>query len=608
MTGGLLAADRRPGVRSAGSRRGADLLLGLAVMVEVAFVLAGPPLPTVDGPAHLLGATVLADSGSPPYDEFYRLHLFPSPNLSMELVLAGLQRVFSPGAAERLLVAAYAVLLPLGLRYAVRSVRPGSEWLALAALPLTFGYLFFYGFYNYCVGLALFCFCVGFALRRVARAGERPLLGPRDTAGLAALFTLTYFTHLVPFVMAVLSVAAIAVAAVVAAKRRKPMILKTLGGYNALSLPDHEKGDATGRWTSVVRGMLREEAPRALVPVVLAAAPGLLLAAGFTLLNRGNPQPPQFASPLGLLAGLATLHMPVVTFDRLELVGSVLAAATLFGLGVAALRSRPRPAAGRAPAVAAALALVVFVLAPNRFGADYGFINERLSMFPVLLGVCWLAAHRFGPRARTLGAAAFLLAAVVLGVVRAPALAHYERLATEFASVQRVIEPGSTLLSVRFAAQTPPGGEVRNPWWDPLLHMASRVAVDTHGVDIGHYEARLSYFPTQFRPSHDLRRLVDPTGRGLEAVPPRIDLGAAVSEDQPTVDYVLLVSPAAADTADPPTTRLLDVLSSDFRRVMTTEPTGLVEVWARRGAPTTSAGAAMISEATTAWQHTTSRP
>jgi len=604
VTGGLVAVDQAPASGRTGAHRGADVLLAVAVAVEVAFVLAGPRLPTVDGPAHLLGATVLSAPGSAPYDEFYRVHVFPSPNLSTELVLAGLLRVFSPGVAERLLVAAYVVLLPLGLRYAVRSVRPGSEWLALAAVPLTFGYLFFYGFYNYCVGLALFCFCVGYALRRLARADRPGLGGPRATAGLAGLLTLTYFTHLTAFAMAVLAVGAIAI---VAAKRRQPMIVKTSGRYSARSLPDHEKGDATARGTPVVRRRPRE-ASRALVPVGLAAAPGVILAAVFTLLNRGNPQPPQFVSPLGLLAGLVTLHTPVVTFDRLELIGSVLVAATLFGLGVAALRSRPRPAAARAPAVAAALALAAFLLAPNRFGAEYGFVNERLSVFPVLLGVCWLAAHRFGPRARTLAAAAFLLAAVVLGVVRAPALAHYERLATEFASVQRVIEPSSTLLSVRFAAQPPPGGEVRNPWWDPLLHMASRVAVDTHGVDIGHYEARLAYFPTQFRASHDLRRLVDPTGRGLEAVPPRIDLGAAVSEDRPTVDYVLLVSPAAADTADPPTARLLDVLSSDFRRVMTTEPTGLVEVWARRGVPTTGAGAAMISEATTAWQHTTSRP
>jgi hypothetical protein len=37
------------------------------------------------------------------------------------------------------------------------------------------------------------------------------------------------------------------------------------------------------------------------------------------------------------------------------------------------------------------------------------------------------------------------------------------------------------------------------------------VAVLTNGVDVGHYEAELTYFPTRFRRDVDVRRQVDPT-------------------------------------------------------------------------------------------------
>jgi hypothetical protein len=74
---------------------------------------------------------------------------------------------------------------------------------------------------------------------------------------------------------------------------------------------------------------------------------------------------------------------------------------------------------------------------------------------------------------------------------------------------------------------------------DPTLHGADLVAVLRDGVDLGHYEAELSYFPTRFRSETNLHRVIDPTLRGLDRTPSRITTLTDAS-GRGLVDYVLV--------------------------------------------------------------------
>lgn len=509
-----------------------DALLALAVAAQVAPVLLLGQVVTVDGPAHLLGATVLAeyaDPAHPIYSRLYRLDLFPSPNLLTGGVLAVLLWVLPVAAAEKVVAAAALVLLPLALRYAARGVHPDAGWLALAAPPLAAGYLFFYGFTNFVAGLGLALFAVGHALRQ--QDGWRlPAIAVQ-----AGLLLLTYLAHLAPFAVALLTVAAV----------------------------------------TFPRRQLRAAA--------LAAVPALLLTGAF-LARPGEPGPPAWKPPADLLGGLVTLALPVVTFDRLEVLPALLLAATLGALGVLAVRRYGRATlrgTSGALAAAAAVSTVLVVAAPATLGVQYGFLNERLSYAPPLLLALWLAAHPPGRRARVVACVALLVASGALVVIRIPALTYYDRLLGEFATAGAAVPPGATVLPVRLHAFTPPGGAVRIPTWDPLRHASSGIAARRRGVDIGHYEGQLAYFPTRFRDGLNKRRILDPSLAGLEEVPPVIDLGSAADAPVP-VDYVLLVGRRAAGPPDLDTARLLAELDRDYRQVATTSPTGLVEVWARR--------------------------
>ena len=145
------AASEADGRVSRGTRTW-GLLFGIAVVVQAAALTAWPRIVTVDGPDHLAGAAALLHSGDVS-QALYRVDPTPVPNLLQTLLLAALLSVTGPDGAERMLVLAYAVGLPLAMRYALRGVQPQSGWLAVAAVPFVGGYLYTYGFYDFCLGL-----------------------------------------------------------------------------------------------------------------------------------------------------------------------------------------------------------------------------------------------------------------------------------------------------------------------------------------------------------------------------------------------------------------------------------------------------------------------
>ena len=101
------------------------------------------------------------------------------------------------------------------------------------------------------------------------------------------------------------------------------------------------------------------------------------------------------------------------------------------------------------------------------------------------------------------------------------------------------------------------------------------------GVDVGHYEATLDYFPTRFREGNDPRRRIDPSLTGLNRIPPAIDLAAGAKD----IDAVLLLGRDRAESeliARPETQQLLRDLAADYERTAASERSGLVEVWTRR--------------------------
>jgi hypothetical protein len=144
-------------------------------------------------------------------------------------------------------------------------------------------------------------------------------------------------------------------------------------------------------------------------------------------------------------------------------------------------------------------------------------------------------------------------------------------------SVAGAIEPGSTLVVLRYARDSPRTGVP-----DPLRHESSRLAAAAGAADVGLYEAATPYFQVTFDGGPQLWRQMAPDPDGLEKVPPQVDLAAVRGQ----LDYVVVVGRDRADesTRGAAATRAVDrELAEHYERVAVSSPTGLAEVWRARG-------------------------
>src|SRR5437899_4195899 len=157
--------------------RRAELVLWAALFaVQLAPVWAFRYFPTQDGPSHLENANILLllhRTDLPAFREYYAINPKPTPNWLGHLALAGLILMSSPLLAEKILLTGYILALPLAVRYAFRAMRPESAALAVLSFPFLYNCLLHYGFYNFCLSIALFFVAIGYWLGRKTHIGWR---------------------------------------------------------------------------------------------------------------------------------------------------------------------------------------------------------------------------------------------------------------------------------------------------------------------------------------------------------------------------------------------------------------------------------------------------
>lgn len=545
--------------------------LALAVLAEVAFLLALPRYVTVDGAAHVGGAALIRDvlqGAGELHLRYVEFTSFPAPNLLPGLALSLVMLVVDPGLAEKMLQIAYVVLLPLALLYAVRSVRSDNDWLALLAVPFTFTFAFQYGFYDFSFGVALFLIAAGYAWR------HREAPGWREALGFALLALVVYLTHAVPFLELVAF------------------------GASTASVRIFRSWRAGGRRAAATT-------LRSLAPFLIGAAPSVALAVVFFVSTR-SAAPDEYLNPVLQAIGVVGLALGLVTTHPLEVGVAVVLALTLAGLLVAALwrRTRDGESAGEGATGRpgrrglrdedalfgyAAAALVLALVAPGSVQSGGSYIPERLALFPVYGLALWLAAHEIPRSAARVAGTAFIVTAFSILVLRLPTTLSLSAAAVEFESIAACVAPRSTMFQASLA-QLPAGPLGRT---DPFGDEAGRVASATGGHDLGNWEAHFPFFLYRNLPDSDPFRwlITSPDGFG---VPPQVDIEAFASRPDGTVDYVLVMGRplATSETLSSPGWMSLDgELGDGYARAAVSE-SGLVEVWERNDPALQSAGAA----------------
>lgn len=463
--------------------------------------------PSQDGPAHIYNALILRDYHRPSgavFREYFELNPGPEPNLLGHWIMSGLMLIVRPWVAEKLLITLYIVLLPLSARYAVRAVSRGGSFLAFLSFPLIYSLALHKGLYNFCLGLPLYFYFVGFWLRRRGRFNARGM------AVLLGLSLLLYFAHVVALLSAYATVGMVAV--------------------TQLALEEFARGRGEINLPSRARNVLS----RIILPAFVLL-PSLILAARFFLQHRGDPTGIQPAARM--LNELRRLS-PLVSYRKSEgicagLVAMLFATLTLCGMWRLLVKRARVSADVLLPALA--VSLLFYFLSPNS-AAGGGLISPRLMLFCYLLLILWLACTPFPQWAQWAVRAS---AAILFLWMLAAYTVRYRQLnvyLADYAECAPLIERNATLLPI---CLTDRGYyDERRPLTSDhvarlFVHAADYVAVDRNLVDLSNYEATQGYFPTLFRPGVSPEGCIKANGEGLLDYPTR-------SHGRGRIDYVLI--------------------------------------------------------------------
>ncbi len=286
------------------------LLIGLIAVVSILLLIPVwsvryPPL--IDYPNHLASAFVLAHLKDPAFhfSRFYGASWRPTPYLTMELILVGLERLLPAAAAGCVLLSLSLLAVPAAVWFFIRQANPGEESLAYWGLLLASNmYFFLYGFINLQLAFAL-CFVVlGLWLRYLRKPS------PGLWWLLLAVVTALYFTHLMGF-----GVAGLAVAAYLLLNRRsageilRSGLLFVPAAVFYLLWSNHRHG----HWTMLFQGLAWKA--KGLLAVMIGYSPALdfltLLVMGGCILwaVSDNPELGWNRSWLGTLAILFAVYL-----------------------------------------------------------------------------------------------------------------------------------------------------------------------------------------------------------------------------------------------------------------------------------------------------------
>ncbi len=511
-----------------------------------------PFIPTQDGPGHQAVAFILRQLDHPAAGllrQYYLPNQEALPNWFIFFLMGRVLGFVSVPLAEKILLTAYVLLLPLAARHALRAIDPRAGFLAVLAFPFLYNFMFNMGFFNFCFSLAAFFFAIGYWLKHAER------MGPGRTVILALLILWVYFCHPVTLVVTVAA-------------------LMTLAGWrmllDLLAAPERRFTPAA-LWRGFRRWLL---AP------ALACLPPLILIASFVLSRSGLrvemlPMWVKIKHLAGLysLVSLSTWTIPLA-----------IALAVLFYLVAAlCLRARwGRPLqTGDGLLLAVAVLAVAFFAAPSQLSGG-GFVNHRLLLFPFLTLILWFGTFEH-PVRRRLGIqiAAAGIALALLGLF-AWKYDRIDRALGEIVATGKAIEPDHTVLFLSYAHQgeDAEGKPVAFRTW-PFVHAGGYLAARQRLVDLSLYEANENYFPLYYRPALNPFLHLAPGPLGIESRPPEVDLLGYPRRTGGSVDYVLLWGLRDELRGDPKVRAVQDQLAAAYDLIHRTRD-GRVLLYKRR--------------------------
>lgn len=489
---------------------GSERPLFFALLAAHLFVVWRMPVfLTQDGPSHLYNARILLElwSGDPTglYSKFFALNTTFSPNWTGNILLAGLLKFLPSIAAEKALVSIYMIALPLAFRYAVRTLSGTRPYLSTLIFLLTYNFHLVYGFFNFCLGLAvLFWF-----IAEYHKFSSAPTV--KHGVACALLLLLMLATHpvalLLGFVLIGCGLGLFAVSA----------LRKGREGMQALAV-------RTGQ-------------------VIGIGVPALLLFILF-LPESSADQPPLLENKWSSGTWRALLRMDqLITFEGAE--GALFRTVVLLLaglLGVSLWKNRTFSANSIGALLLALLACCItihFFVTDQLAGGAY--LTSRMALIVWMVFALYIATRKLPVRAAAAGVIGASLLSATLLVIRFPAHARCGEVAAAYIAQCSAIPDGATFLPLCFSDRGEFATDTLSPRISVFKHMSGYVPAARHIISLDNYEANTAYFQTAWLPSaNPFTRLCANGDCNLESRPTSADIAGYVERARRSIDRVVL--------------------------------------------------------------------
>ncbi|MCP4006286.1 MAG: hypothetical protein GY725_19055 [bacterium] len=529
-------------------RRENALFVGLIAAHLVPIWISGAFL-TQDGPTHVATASSLLNFNDPALPIIRAFFFFNGqllPNWIGHLLLTAFSLVFPPLIAEKVLVSAFAVLLPVSARYACRAFGEDRGFLALLIFPFIYTLPLQLGFYNFCLSTVQFFFLLGYWCRY-----EHDLTLERAVP-LTGLTLLLYFSHGFGTMATCL-------------------IFFSIVGW--MTLGEFKERLPEGRVKA-----LRAAAWRPLGITLYACLPLFLLGV-YVLINRevgGTP-----GTHLGfkqLAVWLATTVTLVVHDPGMVIYTPLVSVVFSLALILTVTRKVRQNTWHRWDGLlfATFVAMIAYFVMPGQFVNKWA--NIRFMPFIFFTALLWLAAQpheRWMRICVMVGSVLIALPGLTFQTLYRIELADY---VDEFLSANELIEPNSTIVPLIFANDRVEGGRRISINTRPFLHAAGYIAAQRNGVEFSNYEGTAGVFPLSFYPEVDP---YDHLSANIEWLPSCLDVTRYEKTTGMSADYVLWWNPLPAMERDPCMAKLKQLVAKAYTLRFESAGHGLLKLYER---------------------------
>ena len=421
-------------------------------------------LPTLDGPSHLHNANLIKNlflQDSDFLHKFYELNTEFIPNWSGHFMLAILCSVLPAWIADKVIIAAYLVLLPVSFRWFVKSINPENYLLYFLIFPFCYSFTFFLGFYNFSFALILLFVILAYWNKTQIKPTWVNILT------FFLLFTTLYFSHVFVFLIAIMAVGII--------------ILKQL----VIEINSIE-----------IKKPFRLFLLRISI-VVLTSGAGIILSAKFLLSRTATDY--TFISKIELLKWIRDIrptivfnfgHESVYTHIIFYLIVALTAFAVVYKIKEITKTNFRELLISLAIKndlwfIFSFLLLLLYFFMPDSNGYS-GYFTVRMGLLLFLFYIAWLSFQHYKKWVIYFSIGIVFIANTCLNYYYIKQVRQLNKLAIEINNQSKFIEDYKVVLPINFSANWMHG------------HFSNYLGIDKSIIILENYECGTGYFPVKW--------------------------------------------------------------------------------------------------------------